>query len=309
MPRAAARAPYCGLPGLAGEAGPRARRWRLARRTSPGWTEPTLLAAAGRAATTPAMPEQLADGLSAGLTAAPAAARAGAASTLNTVVQGAWAVLLGRLTGRDDVVFGVTVAGRPAELAGVERDGRPVHQHPAGAGAAAPGEPLAALLAGLQDSQARLLTCQHVGLAEIQRAAGSGELFDTLVVFENYPVDRAALAGRRRICEWPASRCRTRPTIPLSPGGGARGTAAAAAGLRPGAVRAGTASRWWRGSCGCWSRQWRRPMRRCTGWRSSAPRSVANCWRSSMRRPGRWPEATLPQLFEAQWRAPRTPWR
>ena len=41
--------------------------------------------------------------------------------TLNTVVQGLWAVLLGRLTGRDDVVFGVTVAGRPAEIAGIEQ--------------------------------------------------------------------------------------------------------------------------------------------------------------------------------------------
>ena len=34
---------------------------------------------------------------------------------------------------------------------------------------------------------------QHLGLAEIQQAAGVGELFDTLMVFENYPVDRAGL--------------------------------------------------------------------------------------------------------------------
>ncbi|KPC63683.1 hypothetical protein ADL35_47605, partial [Streptomyces sp. NRRL WC-3753] len=40
--------------------------------------------------------------------------------TLNTVVQGAWAVLLSRLTGRDDVVFGSTVSGRPPEVPGVE---------------------------------------------------------------------------------------------------------------------------------------------------------------------------------------------
>ena len=40
--------------------------------------------------------------------------------TLNTVFQGAWAVLLQRLGLGRDVVFGVTVAGRPAELAGVE---------------------------------------------------------------------------------------------------------------------------------------------------------------------------------------------
>ena len=42
------------------------------------------------------------------------------ALTLNTLLQAAWGMLLGRLSGRDDVVFGVTVAGRPAELAGVE---------------------------------------------------------------------------------------------------------------------------------------------------------------------------------------------
>ena len=35
-------------------------------------------------------------------------------------MQAAWAILLGRLTGRDDVVFGVTVAGRPPEIAGIE---------------------------------------------------------------------------------------------------------------------------------------------------------------------------------------------
>ena len=36
------------------------------------------------------------------------------------MIQTAWAILLGRLTGREDVVFGVTVAGRPPEVAGIE---------------------------------------------------------------------------------------------------------------------------------------------------------------------------------------------
>src|SRR6185436_11435234 len=40
--------------------------------------------------------------------------------TLNTLVQGAWALLLSRYSGEADVVFGVTVSGRPATLAGVE---------------------------------------------------------------------------------------------------------------------------------------------------------------------------------------------
>ncbi|MCP4661724.1 MAG: non-ribosomal peptide synthetase, partial [bacterium] len=40
--------------------------------------------------------------------------------TLNTLMQGAWALLLGRYSGHHDVLFGATVSGRPAELAGVE---------------------------------------------------------------------------------------------------------------------------------------------------------------------------------------------
>ena len=49
------------------------------------------------------------------------------------------------------------------------------------------------MLAELQDSQARLMAYQYVGLSEIQRAVGIGELFDTLVVFENYPIDPGVL--------------------------------------------------------------------------------------------------------------------
>jgi amino acid adenylation domain-containing protein/non-ribosomal peptide synthase protein (TIGR01720 family) len=114
--------------------------------------------------------------------------------TLNTVVQGMWAVLLGRLTGRDDVVFGVTVAGRPAELAGVERMvGLFINTVPLRVRLRSE-ETVTALLAGIQESQARLLAYQHVGLAEIQRVSSSGELFDTLAIFENYPLDGAAMA-------------------------------------------------------------------------------------------------------------------
>ncbi len=45
----------------------------------------------------------------------------------------------------------------------------------------------------MQDGQSRLMAHQHLGLAEIQGLAGLGELFDTLVVFENYPVERGGL--------------------------------------------------------------------------------------------------------------------
>ncbi|MFE2415373.1 non-ribosomal peptide synthase/polyketide synthase [Streptomyces hokutonensis] len=108
--------------------------------------------------------------------------------TVNTLVQAAWGVLLGRLTGRTDVVFGATVAGRSPELAGAESMiGLFINTVPVRVNVR-PEETTAALLTRLQDEQSALIAHQHLGLADIQRAAGLGELFDTLVVFESYPV-------------------------------------------------------------------------------------------------------------------------
>ncbi|OZM72919.1 non-ribosomal peptide synthetase [Amycolatopsis antarctica] len=109
--------------------------------------------------------------------------------TLNTVLQGAWAVLLSRLTGREDVVFGGVVSGRPPEVAHIETavglfiNTLPVRVRPDSA------KPLREVLDDLQDQQSTLTEHQHLGLAEIQGLAGHGELFDTLLVFENYPTD------------------------------------------------------------------------------------------------------------------------
>ena len=57
-----------------------------------------------------------------------------------------------------------------------------------------PEQPLGAFLQELQERQSSLMAYQHLGLAEIQVLSGLGELFDTLVVFENYPVDRDCFA-------------------------------------------------------------------------------------------------------------------
>ncbi|MGW5684833.1 amino acid adenylation domain-containing protein [Nonomuraea sp. NPDC003754] len=117
--------------------------------------------------------------------------------TLSTLVQGAWGLLLGRLTGRHDVVFGSTVSGRQAAVEGVESMvGLLVNTIPVRL-AWRPGDRPADLLAGLQDAQARLLDHQHLGLADIQRITGFGTLFDTLVAVENYPVegDMGAIAS------------------------------------------------------------------------------------------------------------------
>ncbi|AZE48065.1 Long-chain-fatty-acid--CoA ligase [Pseudomonas chlororaphis] len=109
--------------------------------------------------------------------------------TLGTVLQGAWAILLSRQTGQHDVVFGITVSGRPAELARVEqRIGLFINTVPLRV-VMAPGESLMDLLGRIQSAQAGLLAHQHLGLTEIQGQAGYGELFDSLVVFENYPFE------------------------------------------------------------------------------------------------------------------------
>ncbi|MFH8626591.1 amino acid adenylation domain-containing protein [Streptomyces vietnamensis] len=112
--------------------------------------------------------------------------------TLNSLVQGAWAVVLSGLTGRDDVVFGTTVSGRPPEIPGIETMvGLFINTLPVRVLLRAD-EPLVDTVRRVQDEQTRLQPYQHTGLAEVQRLAGSGELFDTTMVFENYPVDIGA---------------------------------------------------------------------------------------------------------------------
>nr|WP_237330481.1 non-ribosomal peptide synthetase [Streptomyces sp. BA2] len=107
--------------------------------------------------------------------------------TMNTLVQGAWALVLARLAGRTDVVFGATVAGRPPELPGADSmiglfiNTLPVRVRLDGS------RPLLDMLHELQDRQSALMAHQHLGLPEIQQLAGPGAGFDTLLVYENYP--------------------------------------------------------------------------------------------------------------------------
>ncbi|MFD6395326.1 amino acid adenylation domain-containing protein [Nocardia sp. NPDC060249] len=130
---------------------------------------------------------------SATVAALEAAARA-AGATVNTLVQAGWSLLLAMLTGRTDVVFGATVSGRPPELPGVEEMvGLFINTVPVRV-TLDPSEQVCDLLARVQAEQARLMDHQHVGLAAIHRVVGLAELFDTLTVFESYPIDREALS-------------------------------------------------------------------------------------------------------------------
>ncbi|GAB3448524.1 hypothetical protein GCM10027570_22130 [Streptomonospora sediminis] len=108
--------------------------------------------------------------------------------TLNTVLQAAWGLVLGNLLDTRDTVFGTAVSGRPHDLPGAqEMVGLFINTVPVRV-RVDPGETTGALLARLRGEQAALLGHSHAGLADIQRAVGVPELFDTLLVVENYPV-------------------------------------------------------------------------------------------------------------------------
>ncbi|MGW0509906.1 amino acid adenylation domain-containing protein [Streptomyces olivaceoviridis] len=114
--------------------------------------------------------------------------------TLNSVVQGCWALLLGRLTGRDDVVFGAVTSGRPAEVPDVESMiGLFANTLPVRADVR-PGRTAGELFRDLARQQVAMMPHEHLPLAEVQAACGiQGELFDTVLAFQNYPLDEEEL--------------------------------------------------------------------------------------------------------------------
>ncbi len=120
--------------------------------------------------------------------------------TLNTVAQGAWALLLARCTARREVVFGAVAAGRPAELEGAETMvGVFINTLPVRVDAD-PTQALGPWLAALQDREADVRLHEHAPLASVQSwsAVERGRtLFESLLVFENYPVDESLRSERQ----------------------------------------------------------------------------------------------------------------
>ncbi|PXW14298.1 non-ribosomal peptide synthase protein (TIGR01720 family)/amino acid adenylation domain-containing protein, partial [Paraburkholderia caballeronis] len=112
--------------------------------------------------------------------------------TLNTVVQGAWALLLSRCTGQRVVTFGATVAGRPEDVPGAQRMmGLFINTVPVIVGARADRR-VGDWLRDLQAQNVEMREHEFTPLHDIQQWAGAGGgLFDSIVVFENYPVDSA----------------------------------------------------------------------------------------------------------------------
>uniref|UniRef100_UPI0025EDDE3D non-ribosomal peptide synthetase n=1 Tax=uncultured Pseudomonas sp. TaxID=114707 RepID=UPI0025EDDE3D len=113
--------------------------------------------------------------------------------TVNTLVQAAWLLLLQRFTGQASVAFGATVAGRPADLPGIEEQiGLFINTLPVIA-TPRPEQSVEQWLQDVQGLNLALREHEHTPLYEIQRWAGQGgeALFDSILVFENYPVSEA----------------------------------------------------------------------------------------------------------------------
>ncbi|MDR3663001.1 MAG: amino acid adenylation domain-containing protein, partial [Mycobacterium sp.] len=107
--------------------------------------------------------------------------------TVNTLTQMAWAAMLSVLTDRRDVVFGVTVSGRPSELAGVETMvGLFINTVPLRV-QLDPLQRVGDQCLALQREAAALREHSYLSHAELRSIGGIGEIFDSLLVYENFP--------------------------------------------------------------------------------------------------------------------------
>ncbi|MEM6254383.1 MAG: amino acid adenylation domain-containing protein [Cyanobacteria bacterium P01_D01_bin.156] len=110
--------------------------------------------------------------------------------TLNTVLQGAWALLLHHYSSQNDIVYGSVVSGRPAELKGIETMvGLFINTLPVRV-AVATDQDLVFWLQGLQQKLLDLRQYETTPLSDVQRWSDipqGSPLFESIVVFENYP--------------------------------------------------------------------------------------------------------------------------
>lgn len=190
------------------------------RRELEGYTAPTPLAlgrpAPGRVPASPYDDRELRLGPQP--TAALQALAQQGRLTLNTLVQGAWALLLSRRSGEEDVVFGAVVSGRPADLPGVESmvglflNTVPVRVRVPAA------EPFFTWAVALQERQAELRQFEHTPLVQVQswsQVPRGTPLFESIVVFENYPLGASAgpRDGQPRVT---GIRVQSRTSYPLT---------------------------------------------------------------------------------------------
>ncbi|BAY66147.1 amino acid adenylation domain-containing protein [Calothrix brevissima NIES-22] len=120
--------------------------------------------------------------------------------TINTIAQGAWALCLQKHGAGEDVVFGVTVSGRPPELAEVENMvGLFINTLPMRVRLNA-SVTVVNWLENIQQHHVQMREYEYSKLTDIQKqiplAAGES-LFESILVFENYPVDQSLKEQRQ----------------------------------------------------------------------------------------------------------------
>ncbi|MEG4588311.1 amino acid adenylation domain-containing protein [Microcoleus sp. MOSTC5] len=120
--------------------------------------------------------------------------------TVNTLVQGAWALLVSRYSGEEDIIFGVTVSGRSPELIGAESMvGMLINTLPVRVSVPAE-DSIISWLQQLQSHSIEVRQYEYSPLVEIQQRWSkiplNTPLFESIVVFENYPVDPSLQRGK-----------------------------------------------------------------------------------------------------------------
>lgn len=119
--------------------------------------------------------------------------------TLSTVMQGAWSLLLARYSGAAEVLFGITVSGRPAALPGVETMvGLFINTVPLRA-EVIPEQTLSRWLQALAAQTLEQQSYEYAAAGQIHQwseVPPTFRLYDSLLVFENYPLPTAPAAGQ-----------------------------------------------------------------------------------------------------------------
>ncbi len=110
--------------------------------------------------------------------------------TVNTMVQGAWSLVLSRYFGREDITYGATVSGRSGDfpnmhlLTGMFTNIQPIRN------VAVDGLLFSDWFNGIQERQQRARRYEHMSLDQITSFIdwpSARPLFDSLLIFENYP--------------------------------------------------------------------------------------------------------------------------
>ena len=139
--------------------------------------------------------------------------------TPNTLVQGAWAVVLSRYSGQDDVVYGAVVSGRSADLEGVEKMvGLFINTLPVRVKVQSK-QRVSEWLREIQREQVEARMYEHSPLVQVQRwseVPGDAPLFESLYAFENYPISASSSGSAPGTLELDVVQAVEQTTYPLN---------------------------------------------------------------------------------------------